>query len=253
MTEEQNKTVSQIDYINLFIDEIDENIKQLIQENCISATSSSNMEASPDSNIENISTEQQNILTNLCILQTILQNTTNEEKVTSIITKLIDEMDSGGKNFLGTSTETNAIVDAYNKFKNDMDANTLSGLVKDCILSQDQENIRSIMANSVEDTSFTQLSNNIAECIKNNNIIGYIDDPNPTKTATIENMDLNSFTKLLMNAGSLLSVFFICLNVLSIVSLIMIGRKNPYLLGVILLVIVLLNVSSYFSSKQKKK
>jgi hypothetical protein len=159
------KTISTVDYKTLFENEIDASTTQKIEENCISTTSQSNILNIIASDISNLTTNQKNVSTNLCILQTILENTSDIEAVAGIANKLVNEMESKGGDVLGGSAETNSSVKTYNEIKNKIDASKAAEIFKECILNQDQENIITIMGSSVEDSSLSQLNDNIAKCM----------------------------------------------------------------------------------------
>lgn len=246
----QSKTVSKIDYENIFSNEIDANTRQRIQENCISSTSQSNVLNIVASDVTNLTTDQKNISTNLCILQTMLENTTSIDTVSDIANKLINEMESKGGNLLGGSSETNSTVDVYNEIKNKIDASQLAEVFRDCILQQDQENIITIMGSSVRDSSFTQLNENIGECMTKHEYTADLGIKTTAKTDTAVDQMLKSIGGS-MDLGASLSSLIPSIIIVSIIGALMIGGGNPYIISFLVLVLVIIGVVFYMNSQNK--
>lgn len=235
------KTISTVDYKTLFENEIDASTTQKIEENCISTTSQSNILNIIASDISNLTTNQKNVSTNLCILQTILENTSDIEAVANIANKLVNEMESKGGDVLGGSAETNSSVKTYNDIKNKIDASKAAEIFKECILNQNQENIITIMGSSVEDSSLSQLNSNIAKCMTEHKDVSDLGIATKSTADTAIDQILKA-TGGSINFGA--SLAYSSIGILLIVSSVIGGMSgNPKIvIGIVVLVLIVVGI-----------
>jgi hypothetical protein len=159
-----SETTTDITNITSNNTEIDNSIRNRINQDCNVAISQSNTANIIGSKVKKLTVSQNNSVQSLCVMRSILKNNISTE----VTNKLLDEI----KNNVST---TGALLGApaYNKtiMKNFTDNSTkinnskFNDITKRCILGLSQDNILNIIGSEVEDSTIDQANKAFLECL----------------------------------------------------------------------------------------
>jgi hypothetical protein len=144
--------------------DIDVSTFNQIQQSCKNIVDQKNEINITGSTINGLTTDQQNISNNLCILQTALDETKNTDIESQILNKISSDAQLKG-GFPGMGTTSTSLAKVMTVLNSKLDASTRNIVVKDCILQQTQQNLINIKNSNVNGSQLSQVNNTIAKCI----------------------------------------------------------------------------------------
>lgn len=144
--------------------EINNSIKNNIQQNCNMSTLQSNVINIIGSNVKKLSAKQTNSINNMCILQTILKSTTNADVVNNLMDKVKQNLQSSG-GLLGSGASNNTVIKKLTENSSKVDNSKFNEISKNCILNTTQKNLLNIIGSNVEDTTTDQANAAFLKCL----------------------------------------------------------------------------------------
>lgn len=145
----------------------DNSIRQNIEQSCVNTTSTDNTLNIIGSKIKGLNTNQQNLVRNICALQSSFSNNVSEESQNKMAATIAQYAESkGGLLGASPSTDTYTILDTDNsKYINN---SQVLNSVKKCINDISLNNTINIISSNVEDSNLNQTSDSFMECLASN-------------------------------------------------------------------------------------
>jgi hypothetical protein len=157
---------SVVDIINVSNFNIDQSTRNKIDSDCINNTKQNNMLQIVGSKVENLKVEQQNTVKNLCILQTMIEQTKDASATNELMAKIKEQIEAKG-GIPGTAGSANSITNIYNQMNMNLDQSVVNDITKNCILNTKQENVIQIFGSNVKNADLTQVNKAFIECLQN--------------------------------------------------------------------------------------
>jgi hypothetical protein len=157
---------SEVEIINTSDYNIDQSTRNKIDSDCISNTKQNNMLQIVGSKVEDLKVEQLNTVKNLCILQTLIEQTKDVNLTNELMTKLKEQIEAKG-GLPGTGGKSESITKIYNEMNMNLDQSVVNDITKNCILNTKQENVIQIFGSNVKNADLTQVNKAFIECLQN--------------------------------------------------------------------------------------
>jgi hypothetical protein len=161
----QSEAKSKTDVINLNEFDIDQSTRNKIQSDCYSNTFQKNLVQIVGSKVSDLTTDQVNEVKNLCVLQTMIENTKDAKISNDIMTKISEQLEAKG-GLPGTGGKSESVSKVYNRMKMDIDQSVVNEISKNCIMNQKQENIIQIFGSNVKGSKMGQTNKNFVDCLQ---------------------------------------------------------------------------------------
>ena len=160
-----SKNFSEIDSQAIVDVVTDQSIKNKINESCSTGNMQSNELNISNSTIKNLTANQTNYMKNMCVLSTILSNSSKAANESDLINKITEQLESKGGTILGGDSSNTSISKLFTTVKLNTDQSQLNDIMKSCFNDTEQKNIIDIINSNVSDSTINQANNKIFECI----------------------------------------------------------------------------------------
>lgn len=150
--------------------DIDQSLRNKIDQECSQLTSQSNLAQIVGSNVKNLTINQDNVAKNLCRMQTAIESARDAKQEQDILNQISQAAETEG-GFPGTGGDAENITDIYNHLKSTVDQSEINELTKKCIMEIDQKNVVQIFGSNVQDSTINQVNDGFNECIQSDEIV----------------------------------------------------------------------------------
>lgn len=159
-------TVSKVDITDITNNDISINnsIKNLINQNCQTIASQSNVINIVGSKVIRLNASQKNSLESLCIMQSILDSSVENKVQQNLLDKVKTSLETSG-GLLGSPAQNETISKKITSTKMEIDNSKFNEVTKNCIADIKQENILNIIGSEVEDANFDQANDSFLKCL----------------------------------------------------------------------------------------
>jgi hypothetical protein len=144
--------------------DINNSIKNSIEQNCNQTALEENTINIIGSNVKSLSATQKNSLESMCILQSILKSTTNADVVNNLMNKVRENLKSEG-GLLGSPASNDTVVRRLSENSSKVDNSKFNEISKDCIMNMKQTNLLNIIGSNIEDTTTDQANAAFLKCL----------------------------------------------------------------------------------------
>jgi hypothetical protein len=144
--------------------EINNSIKNKINQDCNQTTLQSNTINIIGSNVKKLSATQKNSLQSMCIMQSILKSTTNADVVNNLMSKIKENLKSEGS-VLGSPSSNKTVIKKLQENSTKVDNSKFNEISKQCILNTTQKNLLNIIGSTIEDTTTDQANEAFLKCL----------------------------------------------------------------------------------------
>ena len=144
---------------------IDNSIKTSIDENCTSTGKQSNVINIINSTLRNASLNQQNVLKNVCSLQSVLDSNVNADAQNRVLAAIAQNAESKGALIGGSPASSETVTNAISNTSNYINNGQVLDIVKNCVLQIDQQNIANVIGSDLSNTDFNQANDSFMECL----------------------------------------------------------------------------------------
>lgn len=144
---------------------VDQSVMNDIQSNCTSSQKQTNVLQIVGSRVRNLRTDQSNIARNLCVLQTMVNDTRDTNLTNNVLNKLAQQIEAKG-GLPGTGGTSESVSKMYNTMRANLNQSTVNRVTKDCILKQDQNNVIQIFGSDVSDSNLAQVNHAFVDCVQ---------------------------------------------------------------------------------------
>lgn len=146
--------------------EVDNSIKQSIEQNCSQSGKQSNVINVINSKLQNATLNQKNAMKNLCALQASFDNSVSSDVQNKIAATIAQHASATGGGLLGGDAKSTNISESYNKSQTFINNSQVLDAVKNCVMRIEQSNIANIINSDVSNTSFTQANDSFSSCLQ---------------------------------------------------------------------------------------
>jgi len=158
-------TVNDITNITQSLMNVDNSIRQNIQEDCISKDSQKNIVNIINSKIKRASVAQKNQLENLCSLQSTFNINVDSNVQNQIADAIAQAAKSEGGSPFGGSAAANNIAKITKENKTTINNSQVLNIVKRCIMNIDQNNIINIINANIDSGDYNQVNEAFKKCL----------------------------------------------------------------------------------------
>jgi hypothetical protein len=144
--------------------ELDNSIKNKINQDCNMTTLQSNVINIVGSTVKKLSATQNNSIQSMCVMQSILKSDTSTEVVNKLLDKIKSNVETSGA-LLGSPAVNNTISKSFTENRSKIDNSKFNEVSKNCILDTSQTNLLNIIGSNVEDTETDQANAAFLECL----------------------------------------------------------------------------------------
>lgn len=159
-----SKNVTDLTTIVMNRTDINNSVKNNIQQNCVSTQDATNVANIIGSKVRKLSTNQQNSIRNLCVLQTMLDSSVDTQTQTALLDKIRENLKSQG-GILGGNSENISVSKSISKNESFIDNSKFNQVTKDCILNISAKNIINIIGSDVQDSNIDQVNQTFLQCM----------------------------------------------------------------------------------------
>jgi hypothetical protein len=143
---------------------LDQSTRNNINETCNASSIQENVFQAVGSRIRNLTTNQSNIVKNICELRTAVDSTKDASAQSELMTKISEKLKTeGGIPLSGVESKSISVI--QNTMQLHLDQSTINNINKDCILAQSQKNIIQFVASDVDGANLNQSNDRFAQCI----------------------------------------------------------------------------------------
>lgn len=164
--------------------QVDNSVKQQIEENCTQSTSQNNVLNIINSKLQNATVDQKNVAKNVCALQAAFDDKVNIEIQNTIAATIAQHAAANGGSLLGGDAETANNVNIVNNSSTFINNSRVLSAVKNCVMKINQSNIANIINSDLSNTSFTQANDSFNECLQELNVKSEIEGKASNDTTT---------------------------------------------------------------------
>lgn len=171
---------------------INNSIKNKIQQDCNQQLSQGNTINIIGSTVRRLSASQKNDMKSMCIIQSILKSDVSTDVVNTLLNKIKNNVETKGA-LLGSPASNDTISKNVTNNRTNIDNSKFNELSKDCIINLKQHNLLNIIGSTVEDTTTDQANKAFLKCLSQHS-----DDTKVTSSAlndTENDTDNKSTTK----------------------------------------------------------
>lgn len=143
---------------------INNSIKNIINQNCNTITSQSNVVNIVGSKVVRLNASQKNSIDSLCILQSVLDSSISNDVQQNLLDKIRTNLESKG-GLLGSPAKNLTISKNITTNAANIDNSKFNEVTKNCILDTRQENLLNIISSEVEDSNIDQVNNSFLKCM----------------------------------------------------------------------------------------
>jgi hypothetical protein len=144
--------------------EINNSIRNQINQDCSQLLGSSNTINIVGSTVKKLSASQKNSVQSMCIMQSILKSQTSADVVNKLLGQIKNNLESRGA-LLGSPASNNSIVKNITTNKTNIDNSKFNDISKKCIMDIKQSNLLNIIGSNVEDTTTDQANEGFLKCM----------------------------------------------------------------------------------------
>lgn len=144
--------------------EINNSIRNQINQDCSQLLGSSNTINIVGSTVKKLSASQKNSVQSMCIMQSILKSQTSADVVNKLLGQIKNNLESRGA-LLGSPASNNSIVKNITTNKTNIDNSKFNDVSKKCIMDIKQSNLLNIIGSNVEDTTTDQANEGFLKCM----------------------------------------------------------------------------------------
>ena len=143
---------------------IDNSIKNIINQNCTMSGNQSNTINIVGSTVKKLSATQKNSLDSMCIMQSILSSKVSSDVTNKLLDKVKENLETTGA-VLGSPSSNETISKKLTTNKTNVNNSKFNEISKNCIMSIDQKNLLNIIGSNVEDTTTDQANAGFLKCM----------------------------------------------------------------------------------------
>jgi predicted PurR-regulated permease PerM len=158
------KSTSTVVDITNTLSSIDNSIRQAINQSCEVTADANNIINILDSSLNNVSISQQNIIKNICALQSSFSSNVDAESQKKVAAAIAQHAVSKGA-FLGSPSNSETVTESINNSSTFINNSQLLESVKKCVMNMELNNIINILNSSVTNSSIEQINNQFFECL----------------------------------------------------------------------------------------
>lgn len=158
--------ISNTEVINYNDFVVDQSVRNRITQDCIVGLEAENVLRITGSKIRKLTTDQSNIIKNLCILQTMIRDTRDAAASQELMTKIAKEIEAKG-GLPGTGGYSESISKLYNRLAVSVDQSTINDISKNCIMDQRSSNVMEIFDSDIEGADLVQVNKTFSQCLQN--------------------------------------------------------------------------------------
>jgi len=144
---------------------VDNSIRQNIQEDCISQDSQKNIINIINTKVKGATFAQKNQLENLCSLQSVFKTNVKSDVQNKIADAIAQAAKSEGGSPFGGSAATKNIAKITKENKTNINNSQVLNAVKRCIMNIDQSNIINLINSDVDGGDFNQVNTAFKKCL----------------------------------------------------------------------------------------
>lgn len=144
--------------------EVNNSIRESINQNCSQAAIQSNVINIVGSKVRKLTAKQENEIQSMCILQSILKSTTNSEVINNLMSKVKENLQSKGS-VLGSPAENETVKKNITENSSKVDNSKFNEISKQCIMKSDQKNIMNLIGSDIEDMTTDQANKAFLKCL----------------------------------------------------------------------------------------
>lgn len=149
---------------------ISNEIKQSVNESCISNTNQSNTINIINSSVNNLTANQKNVAKNLCALQSAISNKVDVDSQNKVLAAVAATAKATGGSLLGGDAKSSNNVDMQKNTSTYINNKSVLEVVKQCINNISQENILNIIGSNVNNTQFNQANDQFSSCLQQSSV-----------------------------------------------------------------------------------
>ncbi len=146
------------------IQNIDQSIKQRIDQQCLITNTATNQLNILDSVVTNLNVDQKNIIKNMCALRNAFDASVNTEAQNKVAAVIAQHAKSTG-GFLGAPADSKSVTESITNSQTFIDNSMVLESIKRCISSLTETNVINIVNSNVTNTSIKQLNDQFFECL----------------------------------------------------------------------------------------
>ena len=144
--------------------EINNSLKNQINQDCNQLLGQSNVINIVGSTTKKLSAAQKNSVQSMCIMQSILKSQTSADVVNKLLDKIKSNIETSGA-LLGSPASNNTIIKNVTENRTKIDNSKFNEISKKCILDTKQSNLLNIIGSNVEDTTTDQANEAFLKCL----------------------------------------------------------------------------------------
>lgn len=160
------ESVNKVTNISEQLMQVDNSIRQSIEQNCSQTGKQSNVINIINSKLQNATLNQKNVMKNVCALQASFDNSVNSDVQNKIAAAVAQHASSTGGGLLGGDAKSENISEVINKSQTFIDNSQVLEAVKNCVMRIEQSNIANIINSDVSNTSFDQANDSFSSCLQ---------------------------------------------------------------------------------------
>lgn len=153
---------------------LDDSTFNKIQKSCSATSSGQNTLEISGSYVTGSDINQQNIIDNLCILRTAIDQR-RKGAITSNVEEAVNQDLEAEGGLPGTGGSSDSIQQLITKMNTKVNRSVTSDIIANCILSQNVGNSLKITSSVVRNSNIGQVNHAFARCLMNNDIVNTID------------------------------------------------------------------------------
>lgn len=178
------ETTNKVTNISEQLMQIDNSIKQSIEQNCSQSGKQSNVINVINSKLQNATLNQKNAMKNLCALQASFDNSVSQEAQNKIAATVAQHAAATGGGLMGGDAKATNVSETYNKSQTFINNSQVLNAVKNCVMRIEQSNIANIINSDVSNTSFTQANDSFSSCLQTMGVKSEIESKAAADTET---------------------------------------------------------------------
>jgi hypothetical protein len=223
----KSTTTNSVEDITTNLTQIDNSIKQVIDQSCLSTGNGSNVINIINSKLNNSSIAQKNVLKNVCALQSTFNSNLTAATKNTVAATIAQHAKTTGTLFGGGPADSNNIQRSIDENKNFINNSQVLNSVKKCVMNINVENIANIIGSDVSNSNFNQANDAFMECMANDNVTSSVAAEGKTAKETNSNQQGTSdggdiFKSISGNTTSIIIsiiAFVLCSSIIGIVSI----------------------------------
>ncbi len=156
---------TEINDISNQLSNIDNSIKQTIEQSCTDTTNANNIINIIGSSVRNTDINQQNIIKNMCALKSVFDSDVSSEVKNELAATIATHAEATGGLIGATATSTETIQNSIDNRATYIDNSQVLNSIKTCMNNLSLENIVNIVGSDVSGLGINQINDQFKECL----------------------------------------------------------------------------------------